>query len=327
MKKLFTTAIAIMISASNVLAAEGDADKLAGSAMGLLYLVGGIFLLYALLSGVCAFGEWCGHIWDNSTTAGRLIIFGVPLSVMSTGVFYVLFYHVVPVIIHSLLPWLVHTIGGNVVCVLLIDLVCFLLGWTTFNKYNGAEGHDQRSGRVATVARFVVLLPFLPVIYIGYFSVQLFKKVCVKDAKISLNPYIIRQKPDTDCRNQRISSEELDRLTERELFFKERAGQTMEHYRPLITELNQIADQVAGDKDAAKDELLYDVAKWAIEIQGVSSSAIQRHFSVGYIRAGKIVDQLYELGVCSARHATTGARTVLITMAELNEMVKTGTFN
>ena len=45
MKKLFTTAIAIMISASNVLAAEGDADKLAGSAMGLLYLVGGIFLL------------------------------------------------------------------------------------------------------------------------------------------------------------------------------------------------------------------------------------------------------------------------------------------
>ena len=73
------------------------------------------------------------------------------------------------------------------------------------------------------------------------------------------------------------------------------------------------------------DKLLFDVASWAIEIgNGVSTSAVQRHFSVGYSRAGKIVDQLYGLGICGRSTGNSKPRALLIGMDELLQLQRSG---
>lgn len=75
-----------------------------------------------------------------------------------------------------------------------------------------------------------------------------------------------------------------------------------------------------------KDKLLFEVAKWAIEVQGLSTSAVQRHFSVGYSRAGKIVDQLYGLGVCGPSKGNSKPRAMLIDFDGLMNLERSGTF-
>ena len=73
------------------------------------------------------------------------------------------------------------------------------------------------------------------------------------------------------------------------------------------------------------DKLLFEVAKWAIECgNGLSTSAVQRHFSVGYSRAGKIVDQLYGLGVCGRSTGNSKPRALLVDMEGLMNLERSG---
>ncbi|WP_290747065.1 DNA translocase FtsK [Fibrobacter sp. UBA4309] len=76
-----------------------------------------------------------------------------------------------------------------------------------------------------------------------------------------------------------------------------------------------------------KDKLLFEVAKWAIECgNGLSTSAVQRHFSVGYSRAGKIVDQLFGMGLCARSTGNSKPRAMLIGMDELMQLERSGAF-
>jgi len=82
-----------------------------------------------------------------------------------------------------------------------------------------------------------------------------------------------------------------------------------------------------GGKDLGKlDKLLYDVAIWAVECRGLSTSAVQRHFSVGFSRAGKIVDQLYSLGVCGPAKGNSKPRAMLLGIEEIQSMQRSGKF-
>ena len=86
-----------------------------------------------------------------------------------------------------------------------------------------------------------------------------------------------------------------------------------------------------GEENAAmnekKDKLLFEVAKWAIECgNGLSTSAVQRHFSVGYSRAGKIVDQLFGMGLCARSTGNSKPRAMLIGMDELMQLERSGAF-
>ena len=86
-----------------------------------------------------------------------------------------------------------------------------------------------------------------------------------------------------------------------------------------------------GEENAAmsekKDKLLFEVAKWAIECgNGLSTSAVQRHFCVGYSRAGKIVDQLFGLGLCARSTGNSKPRAMLIDMDQLMQLERSGTF-
>ena len=86
-------------------------------------------------------------------------------------------------------------------------------------------------------------------------------------------------------------------------------------------------DGEGGGKDLGKlDKLLYDVAVWAVECRGLSTSAVQRHFSVGFSRAGKIVDQLYSLGVCGPAKGNSKPRAMLLDIEEIQNMERSGKF-
>ena len=79
-------------------------------------------------------------------------------------------------------------------------------------------------------------------------------------------------------------------------------------------------------KNEKLDKLLFEVAQWAISVNGLSTSAVQRHFSVGYSRAGKIVDQLYGLGVCGPSKGNSKPRAMLIDMDGLMQLERSGRF-
>lgn len=86
-----------------------------------------------------------------------------------------------------------------------------------------------------------------------------------------------------------------------------------------------------GEENAAmsgkKDKLLFEVAKWAIECgNGLSTSSVQRTFSVGYSRAGKIVDQLFAMGLCARSTGNSKPRAMLIGMDELMQLERSGAF-
>jgi len=60
------------------------------------------------------------------------------------------------------------------------------------------------------------------------------------------------------------------------------------------------------------DELLQDAVKLAIENEQVSVSMLQRRFRIGYARAGRIVDEMEELGIVSPADGSK-PRSVLMT--------------
>lgn len=74
------------------------------------------------------------------------------------------------------------------------------------------------------------------------------------------------------------------------------------------------------------NNLLYNVAIWAAERHEISTSAIQRHFSIGYTRASKIIDQLYHLGICGPVNVNSEPRIMLLGKDEINEMQRLGKF-
>ena len=121
-----------------------------------------------------------------------------------------------------------------------------------------------------------------------------------------------------------LSDEEAERLAD--------ACSNQNVYYPQVESFDVsegMEDDEEGDgpkKLGRLDPLLFDVACWAVEVSGLSTSAVQRHFSVGYSRAGKIVDQLYGLGVCGPSKGNSKPRAMLVGIDELMQMERSGTF-
>ncbi len=82
------------------------------------------------------------------------------------------------------------------------------------------------------------------------------------------------------------------------------------HYERLETFDIDDPSEAAEDGDAGAslggkiDKLALDVARYGIERGALSTSEVQRHFSVGFSRAGKIVDQLERLNICGPKNGS-----------------------
>ena len=104
-----------------------------------------------------------------------------------------------------------------------------------------------------------------------------------------------------------------------------------EMYSKMSVSLSEIQAQMQEHADATepnrKDTLLYDVAAWAIECNGLSTAAICRHFSTSFRRAGKIVDQLHSMGICGNASSSGNPRRMLVDMNDLERLQQNGVFD
>ena len=80
-----------------------------------------------------------------------------------------------------------------------------------------------------------------------------------------------------------------------------------------------VAEEIAGDWD----ELFRAAAEVCIQNGGGSTSLLQRRLSIGYGRAARIVDQLFDAGVLGPSDGAKG-REILVGIDDLDEICSTG---
>ncbi|MCL2521412.1 MAG: DNA translocase FtsK [Erysipelotrichales bacterium] len=104
-----------------------------------------------------------------------------------------------------------------------------------------------------------------------------------------------------------LSEKEIDAVTD---FIRERNNPDYLFQHDVL--VNKVA-QISTD-----DELLYEVARHAIENESVSINGIQKAFGIGFNRGQKIIEMLEAMGIVSKSQGGKG-REVLVTMDELDE--------
>ncbi|MCT4544149.1 MAG: DNA translocase FtsK [Vallitalea sp.] len=109
-----------------------------------------------------------------------------------------------------------------------------------------------------------------------------------------------------------ISDKEVEYIVE---FLKE--SQKVIYNDKIISQISS-DKKVMGKKDD-KDDYYNDALELVIDKQKASASMIQRHFRVGYNRAARIVDQLYDSGIVGGEEGSR-PRKVLITKEEYEKM-------
>lgn len=83
-------------------------------------------------------------------------------------------------------------------------------------------------------------------------------------------------------------------------------------------------EHIAGANIGGADPLLRDSAEFFASqwpASKPSTSSLQRRFSIGYNRAGKIVDQLEAAGIVSAPQGNTGVRTMLVDASDIQSIL------
>ena len=100
------------------------------------------------------------------------------------------------------------------------------------------------------------------------------------------------------------------------------------NYDPNIIEhieSEQLTDREKTESSGDNDELLPKAIDIVMEMGQASTSMIQRKLSVGYARAGRIVDQMEARGLIGPSEGSKG-RPILITKEQYLEMKSSGMF-
>lgn len=92
------------------------------------------------------------------------------------------------------------------------------------------------------------------------------------------------------------------------IIINESANKLMPSIETINRASNGITDEVA------------EAARYVVNSNNGSTSALQRHFSIGYNRAGRIIDELESLGIVSASKGAS-PRGVLVTSEELERIL------
>jgi len=118
--------------------------------------------------------------------------------------------------------------------------------------------------------------------------------------------------------NAYVSTDEVERVTE---YIASQPGYAEPYRLPSSFEKKQSGIGGNGN-DTMNDELLVEAAHLVVTHQQGSVSLLQRRLSVGYARAGKLIDDLERIGVVGP-HTGSKARDVLIeTEAELSRILE-----
>ena len=112
-----------------------------------------------------------------------------------------------------------------------------------------------------------------------------------------------------------VSDDEVERIVD---FIKETSPET--HYREDLAEhIERIQlgeNGVTPDKDDDDDPLLKEAIQLAVDLGKISTSMVQRRLSVGYSRAGRIIDTMEARGIISPANGAK-PREVLISRADI----------
>ena len=128
-----------------------------------------------------------------------------------------------------------------------------------------------------------------------------------------------------------ISDEEISEIVE---FLKSNAGGEGQYDEDVLAKVNsQVSDSgssgIGGgsisDGGSDKDQYFVEAARMAIENDKASMTYFQRKFKIGFNRAARIMDQLYEAGVVSAEEGTKPRR-VIMSMEQFENALEQGEF-
>ena len=92
-------------------------------------------------------------------------------------------------------------------------------------------------------------------------------------------------------------------------------------YNDKVTEIVETQQDTAEEEAAAKpdqDEYFEEAGRFVIESERAAAGQLQRRFSIGFNRAGRIIDQLHKAGVVGPAVGTK-PRKVLMTMEEFEQ--------
>ena len=119
-----------------------------------------------------------------------------------------------------------------------------------------------------------------------------------------------------------VSMEEVEAVVEyiktnNEAYFDELIEQSISNVKPAQSESEEKSGG-SEEEEEGVDKIFVDALRLAIESGQISISMVQRRFSVGYARAGKLIDEMEKMGFVSPFEGSK-PRKVLITMDEFNQ--------
>ena len=128
-----------------------------------------------------------------------------------------------------------------------------------------------------------------------------------------------------------ISDEEISEIVD---FLKANAGGEGQYDEEVIAKVNAGTSDssssgggsmTSGDGGSDKDQYFIEAARLAIDQDKASIGYFQRKFKIGFNRAARIMDQLYEAGIVSAEEGTKPRR-VLMSMEQFENALEQGEF-
>ena len=106
-------------------------------------------------------------------------------------------------------------------------------------------------------------------------------------------------------------------------FISEQQGYTHAFYLPEV-ELGDGGDtNMRGIDMSQRDAMFEDAARLVVLNQSGSTSMIQRKFSIGYNRAGRIMDQLEAAGIVGPQDGSKGRQVLVMDEAQLERILET----
>ena len=119
-----------------------------------------------------------------------------------------------------------------------------------------------------------------------------------------------------------VSMEEVEAVVEyikinNEAYFDELIEQSISNVKPPQSEAEAKGDGEEEEEGGGVDKIFADALRLGIESGQISISMIQRRFSVGYSRAGKLIDEMEKMGFVTPFEGSK-PRKMLISMDEFN---------
>ncbi len=115
-----------------------------------------------------------------------------------------------------------------------------------------------------------------------------------------------------------IDTPEVDRITDH---IEHQQGYTTAYELPEYTPEGEESSPVGGDMLTKRDSLFEEVARYVVANQMGSASTIQRKFSIGFNRAGRLIDQLEAAGIVGHSEGGGKPRQVLVNDPMSLEMI------